>query len=106
MISKEKTSCPGRNRMEKAGDAAEKQMGFYLRRRFADDLDIRVFNDLRIERQGEIAQVDHVVLHKHGMVIIESKSVTGDVHINPHLEFVRVHGRKRAGMPSPIQQAH
>lgn len=91
--------------MERAGDAAEDQMAFYLRRRYADDPDVRVFNDLRVERQGEVAQMDHVVLHKHGMIIIESKSVTCEVQINPQLEFVRVFGRKRTGMPSPIQQA-
>lgn len=105
MIVKEKTSRPGRNRMEQAGDAAEKQMAFYLCRCYADDPDVRVFNDLRVKRQGEVAQIDHLVLHKHGIIIIESKSVTGEVHINPQLEFVRVFGRKRTGMPSPIQEA-
>jgi len=91
--------------MERAGDAAEKQMAFYLRRRYADNAEVRVINDLRVERQGEIAQLDHLVLHKHGMIIIESKSVTGEVHINSQLEFVRIFGRSRSGMPSPIQQA-
>lgn len=105
VIAKDKTSRAGRSRMEQAGDAAEKQMAFYLRRRYADDRDVRVFNDLRVERQDEVAQIDHLVLHKHGMIIVESKSVTGEVHINPQLEFVRVFGRKRTGMPSPIQQA-
>lgn len=105
MIAKDKTSRPGRSRMEQAGDAAEKQMAFYLRRRYAEETDVRVFNDLRVERQDEVAQIDHLVLHKHGMIIVESKSVTGEVHINPQLEFVRVFGRKRTGMPSPIQQA-
>lgn len=106
MIAKEKTTRPNANRMERIGDAAEQQMAFYLRRRFGEDHEVRVFNDLRLERQGEFAQIDHLVLHKHGLVIIESKSVTGEVHVNAQLEFVRVFGKKRTGMPSPIEQAH
>jgi hypothetical protein len=106
MIVKEKTTRPNANRMERIGDAAEQQMAFYLRRRFGEHSEVRVFNDLRIERQGEFAQIDHLILHKHGLIIIESKSVTGEVHVNAQLEFVRVFGKKRTGMPSPIQQAH
>jgi len=105
VILKEKTSLPASNPMERAGDDAERQMAFYLRRRYADNADVRVINDLRVERQGEVAQIDHLLLHKHGIIIIESKSVTGEVHINAQLEFARVRGRQRIGMPSPIQQA-
>lgn len=49
--------------------------------------------------------MDHLVLHKHGIIIIESKSVTSEIHINGELEFVRIFGRKRTGMASPIKQA-
>ena len=80
-------------------------MAFYLRRRFAEDDRVSVINDLRLERQDEVAQIDHLVLHQHGLIIVESKSVTGEIHINEQLEFTRVYGRKRTGMPSPIQQA-
>ncbi len=104
MIVKDKTSPVADSRTAQAGDAAERQMAFYLRRRYAEDPKVRVFNDLRVERAGEWAQIDHLVLHRHGLVIIESKSVTGEVHINAQLEFTRVQGRRREGMASPIQQ--
>jgi hypothetical protein len=105
MIVKQKTSPPSTDTMRKAGDAAEKQMAFYLKRRYAEDANVLVFNDLRIERAGEVAQIDHLLMHRHGLIIVESKSVTGKVRINEHGEFVRVFGRKQTGMPSPIQQA-
>src|SRR5690606_6523223 len=37
-------------------------------------------------------------------VIIESKSITGTVEVNEHLEFVRKSGGRRLGMRSPIEQ--
>ena len=33
------------------------QMAFYLRRAFVDDANVFVFNDLRLERYGEFAQM-------------------------------------------------
>lgn len=105
MIVKERDPVAPSGRWEWAGAKAEQQMAFYLRRRFGERRDVHVFNDLRVVREGETAQIDHLVLHKHGLIVIESKSVTGEVHINEHLEFVRVNGNRRQGMPSPIQQA-
>lgn len=50
MIAKERSTHEhlGRGRRGEAGAAAEEQMAFYLRRTFADDPNVCVFNDLRI----------------------------------------------------------
>lgn len=89
-----------------AGAKAEEQMAFYLRRAFSEDPNIFVFNDLRFEDEsGDAAQIDHLVLHRHGFVIIESKSVSTGVSVNEHGEWVRFWEGKPQGMPSPIQQA-
>ena len=104
MIKKEKAGDAPRDPMGKAGFEAEKQMAFYLRRAFAEDKDIHVFNDVRFERNGEVAQIDHLVLHRFGFVLVESKSVSEKMEVSPQLEFVRVTSRRREGMPSPIQQ--
>ncbi len=107
MILKDNTNPPPpkSNRRASNGHEAERKMAFYLNRAFGEMDSIHVINDLRLERKGEVAQIDHLVIHKHGLIIIESKSVAGEVHINNHLEFVYAYGRKREGMPSPIQQA-
>ena len=49
-------------------------MAHYLKRAFGDTSDIYVFNDLRLLRRGEIAQIDHLVVHRWGFAIIESKA--------------------------------
>ena len=101
MIVKDKDAISNATKNEAKGEAAEKQMAFYLNRQFADAKDVFVFNDLRIERNGEFAQMDHLIVHQFGFIIIESKSVTGSITVNEHLEFER----KTTGIPSPIEQA-
>lgn len=104
MILKEKTGEMPEEVFGKAGYKAEQQMAFYLRRAFGESDDVHVFNDLRLERKGEFAQIDHLVLHRFGFVLIESKSVSGTIEVNGQLEFVRIAGGQRRGMQSPIQQ--
>jgi len=105
MIEKEMDSSVAKDKFSKAGEKAERNMAFYLRREFAESLNVFVFNDLRLERNGEFAQIDHLVFHRYGFVIVESKSVTGKIIVNKHGEFERVYGRNRKGMQSPIEQA-
>ncbi len=93
------------DKFEKAGRIAEEQLAFYLRRAFAEDKDILVFNNLRFENKHDVAQIDHLILHKYGMIIIESKSVTTKVEINEREEWIRWFDNTPKGMPSPIQQA-
>ncbi|EKK01092.1 NERD domain-containing protein [Rhodopirellula baltica SH28] len=105
MIVQEKESPRPKDPMGKAGFEAEKQMAFFLRRAFAEAFDVFVFNDITFERNGERAQIDHLVMHRFGFAIVESKSITGTVEVNEHLEFVRNSRGRRAGMRSPIEQA-
>ncbi len=104
MIVKDKEGPIPTDKMGRAGYDAEKQMAFYLRRAFAEASDIFVFNDIRFVRNGEAAQIDHLVLYRYGFFLIESKSVTGTIEVNKHLEFSRAYGRQRKGMKSPIAQ--
>ena len=82
MILKELEPFQSTDKLARAGRAAEEQMAFYLRRKFATSPDVRVFNNIRLEKNGDAAQIDHLVLYKHGVIIIESKSVTSEVKIN------------------------
>ena len=101
MIVKDKDNISEPSANEAKGAVAEKQMGFYLNRQFGESNNVFVFNDLRIERNGEVAQMDHLIVHQFGLIIVESKSVTGSITVNEHLEFER----KTTGIPSPIEQA-
>lgn len=88
-----------------AGLRAERQIQHYLDRAFRAPEDIFVFNDLRLAEGGDVCQIDHLVLHRWGLVIVESKSVCGEIEVNEHGECPRRFGRRSQGMPSPILQA-
>jgi len=108
MILKERNAAehPESDKWSVAGATAEEKMAFYLRRVFLNDKDIYVFNDLRMKDDtNDSAQIDHLILHRHGFIIIESKSVSSKVKINEHNEWERLWNNHWEGMPSPIQQA-
>lgn len=74
-----------------AGYSAERQMAHYLQRDFASDPHLFVLNNLRIvdpeqpEFDGTpgVCQIDHLIMHRWGVFIVESKSVTDEVSIRP-----------------------
>lgn len=105
MIVKELDAFVPQDKFAKAGRTAEEQMAFYLRRAFADDKKLHILNGLRLERDGDAAQIDHLIVHEHGMIIIESKSVTTRIQVNDHGEWAREFNGTLQGMPSPVQQA-
>ena len=102
---------------QRAGAAAENQMAHYLHREFKDDPEVYILHSLRIEDSDQpeqdgsigVCQIDHLVVHRWGMFIIESKSVTQEVQVghdgSDGDEWSRVNGTRKTGMPSPIQQA-
>src|SRR6266571_4206830 len=101
MIVKELEPLAADDPLGKAGRRAEEQMAHYLRREFKDDANMRVFHGLRLERDGDAAQIDHLILHRYGMIIVESKSVTTRIKTNELGEWTRWFNGGAKGMPSP-----
>lgn len=101
----------------RAGIAAETQMAHYLHREFRDDPEVHVLHGLRLadplqpEQDGSTGacQIDHLIVHRWGMFIVESKSVTEQVRVRPDGsggdEWSRLYRGKETGMASPIRQA-
>ena len=102
---------------QRAGAAAERQMAHYLHRTFNDDPNVCVLHGLRIEDPDQpeqngapgVCQIDHLLLHRWGVFIVESKSVSQEVRVQPDGtggdEWSRVWQGTESGMPSPIRQA-
>lgn len=105
MILKEKVLSNSADVKIRAGEEAEKQMAFYLNRSFRKCEDCFVINDLRIVHDGDAAQIDHLVVSKFGLFIVESKSIHGTISINKHGEWKRTYGSEASGIPSPVTQA-
>lgn len=105
MILKEKKFNNPSDLRLRAGEEAEKQMAFYLQRAFRKRDDCFVINDLRVIYDGDVAQIDHLVVSIYGLFIVESKSVHGTISINQHGEWQRTYNDQITGMPSPVLQA-
>jgi DNA-directed RNA polymerase subunit RPC12/RpoP len=103
LIIKEVDYIETNDKFLKAGLSAENQMAYYLQREFKDDENVLILNGIRLESDGDSTQIDHLIMHRYGMVIVESKSVYGTVEINDHGEWHRA--GSDIGMPSPIEQA-
>lgn len=104
MIIKELDPFHGTDKFQLAGRHAEEQMAFYLRRYFADTEDVYVINGLNLGKDGESLQIDHLVIHQHGLFIIESKSVSGKIVITNDHQWIRKYRDNASGMKSPIIQ--
>ncbi|WP_411744380.1 nuclease-related domain-containing protein [Reinekea sp.] len=90
--------------MQAAADRQEKSVAFYLRREFKMHKKVFVFHDLNIFVDGEFAQIDHLIVYQFGFILIESKSITGEVKVNREGEWSRSYQGKWSGIPSPVKQ--
>ncbi|MDX1536237.1 nuclease-related domain-containing protein [Arsukibacterium sp.] len=105
MILKEKIQTNSSSVKLAAGINQEQDVAFYLRRAYRNSNRVMVLNDLRIEHDGETAQIDHLIVHSFGFTVVESKSIRGEVRVNEHGEWSRSYKGQWSGMPSPIKQA-
>jgi len=105
MIIKQVDNKESNDKFIKAGLKAEKQMAHYLDRAFGKSQDIFVLNDIRLKNDTDTAQIDHLIIHTYGFIIVESKSVSTKVSVNKYGEWKRIFKNKETGMPSPVQQA-
>jgi Nuclease-related domain len=85
----------------KAEADAAYQLDFDLR----DNENWVVIHDLRIDLDGRVAQIDHLVISRLFEVFVcESKSYTGGVKVNDQGEWSTYRDRRPIGIPSPVEQ--
>ncbi len=85
----------------KAEADAAYQIDFYCR----DSPNVMAIHDLRLEHQGRVAQIDHLIINRGSDIwVCESKSFAEGVSINEHGEWCAYHGGRARGIASPIEQ--
>ena len=88
-----------------AAAAAAAQLTAYLQRAFGDDPAVWVFNDLRFRSdEDRVVQVDHLILHRSGFIVIDSTSVAAAVRIQPNGDWERQWDNHWEPLPSPLHQ--
>lgn len=89
------------------GIEGERDAAFYIDSHLKDSLSNAVIHDLRLEVDGDVAQIDHLFFNRllH-FVLIETKCFGGNLAINDHGEFSVTYANGRTyGIPSPIEQS-
>lgn len=104
MIIKEKIQIAARDPRVRAGQKQELDVAFYLRRAFKDHPLVFVLNDFKFSFNDETAQIDHLIIYPFGFILLESKSIEGEVTVNTQGEWTRSVRGNWKGIPSPIKQ--
>lgn len=89
----------------RAGATGEADAAYQIKVHFGPSRNWLVIHDLRIEHDGLVAQIDHLLINRFlEFWICESKRVANGVKINDHGEFITFRERIPQGMDSPIEQ--
>ena len=91
----------------KPGDKGERDAAHYLDMSFSDSKNHAVLHDLRLEADGQIAQIDHLIVNRMlYFYLLETKTYKGSLHINEQGEFmVEYSGERCYGIESPLEQS-
>lgn len=91
----------------KRGIAGERDAAHYLNNYLKDDPDRALLHDLRFSIDGDVVQIDHMVITRGVYVyLLETKNFNGNLRINEFGEFsVEYPGERFFGIPSPIEQS-
>jgi hypothetical protein len=90
----------------KAGAQGEENAAYHINFKLRDSKNYAVLHDLRLEYEGRVAQIDHLIIGRFlDLVLIESKNFTTALRVNERGEFeVRTRfGWK--GIESPVEQS-
>jgi hypothetical protein len=93
-------------RNTKQGISGEKSAAHYLDNYLAASKNFMVVHDLRISVEGEVAQIDHLLIGRAWFILIETKTFGGDIAVNERGEFsVKYPGERVYDIPSPLEQS-
>ena len=92
-------------RSVRAGIAGERDAAYQIDFDFGPTPNWMVIHDLRLEVDGRIAQIDHLLLGRtFDLWVCESKHFAQGVGVNEHGEWTAYYGREGRGIPSPVEQ--
>jgi Nuclease-related domain. len=89
----------------RAGAKGERDAAYEIDFDYANEPQRVVIHDLRLEVDGRVAQIDHLIIDRLLSVwVCESKHFAEGVGVNEHGEWVAFYGNRPQGIASPIEQ--
>ena len=88
-----------------SGDKGESSSAYYLDFDFKNAKNWMLLHDIRLEHNGDVAQIDHLLIGRlMDVYVIESKNFNYGVSISEDGDFSYFYKNKPISIPSPIQQ--
>ena len=88
-----------------SGDRGEADAAYEMKVHYGRNPDWVVIHDLRIEHDGLVAQIDHLLINRLlDIWVCESKRFSGGIKINERGEFATFFDKVPRGVDSPIEQ--
>lgn len=89
----------------KAGIKGESEAAYEIGFHYGPSKNWAIIHDLRIECEGRVAQIDHLVINRFlEIYVCESKYFSEGIAINEHGECAAFFAGKPYGVPSPFEQ--
>ena len=86
------------------GYKAEKDNAYYIGFRFKESPRSILLHGVRIEHEGKVAEIDHIIINRFGIEILENKNFTGTLTIKDNGTLNVKYGNKIQTFPNPIEQ--
>ena len=88
-----------------SGNKGEKTSAYYLDFEFRESKNWVIIHDLRLEHNGDVAQIDHLMIGRMlDIYVLESKNFTYGVSISDDGDFSYFYNNRPFSIPSPISQ--
>lgn len=91
---------------ELAARISADRVAYYLRRFYRRSAEVDVVNDLWVRSGNSMARADHLVLHAHGLLVLEREDVAGRVQIDDDGQWLQWRSGQPVPMGSPITRAY
>jgi hypothetical protein len=92
-------------RSMRAGVVGERGAAYEIEFYFGKSQNYATIHDLRIEHDGRVAQIDHLIINRVLQIwVCESKHFVDSVSINDLGEWERSYRGNKYGVPSPVEQ--
>ena len=88
----------------KNGYQSEKDNAYYIDFEFRDSKNIIVLHDIRIEHNGRTAQIDHILISRIEVTVLESKSFDEELTIKDDGSLFVKYKNNDKTFPNPIEQ--
>lgn len=100
MLSKHLDTSLPRHDYEASAQLALK----YLERSLANLPDLRVFNGLRLVQGHHAFNLDHLILHRYGFILLENASMMLELEVNARGEWIHTYCDAPLRIASPVLQ--